>query len=160
MHTTIHRKVFTAAVHMSMDSSRAQMYTLRVKHPRKQQFLVLTHNHQPPHPLRLRETQQPAQSHVALHAGAEAGCPGILGSCDWPSRAERFTELRTRTFVSLCKHYFRNASMLSERRAPLHEGGAQDTGLDMDPEADAVLERRALCGEGASQSAAPSTLPA
>ena len=46
MHTTIHRKVFMA-VHMSLDSSRAQMHTLRVKHPRKQQSSVLTHSHQP-----------------------------------------------------------------------------------------------------------------
>ena len=71
----------------------------------------------------LRETQQPAQGHVVLHAGAEVGCHGSLGSCDWPPRGDRFRELRTRTFVPLCKHYLHNASVLRERRAPLQEGG-------------------------------------
>ena len=43
-----------AAVHMCLDSNRAQMHTLRVKHPRKQLSLVLTHSGQPPHPLKVR----------------------------------------------------------------------------------------------------------
>lgn len=44
-----------AAVHMYLDSNRAQMYTLRVKHPRKQLYPWCSHTViTPTHPLKVR----------------------------------------------------------------------------------------------------------